>query len=947
LSASSVPAQRNIATTPSASTTAPVAAPSEVNIAITTTLADIFKQFGDEAADTALLKQQRAAAEKEVKKKRDEYNKGKTNHAKFPASEESQRKARDHAARQLEAINKRLEEKDSSLKDIATSAALRIPNVLGASSVGNSAEGQQKMRQDCDNLTKRCNDLQQQLEDQKKQMDDERKAREQLEQKHSTLVSQYTSTQSKFGEAKALQSKFEGDIRSELKKEADDSQKEIQDLKRSATSALSVLSRIPPDLQQTLQRFDDFFKRLNGLPNVEAELHKIRGELAENSKNLEGQITPLIEGLEQAKGDVATHAKHITDTAKEQAAFQEKLKDWKKGIDATVSAVGKLSKQEYASKQDLNTLKQEVVRISSKPATPPADLPLNPAILVPLQDLQARVQTLDKQLGALNFSRVETRVQRVENRLSTCEENNKTYVGASKFSEALDEVTDMKQAINTMNEKWASLNEKVDKQRKEVPTRSPIPDNRAATPVSGSRITSASLPANTTTDSELKQRVAFIEARLPPFRSPTEKFATREWVAKEIEASHEVNDDFVGKELDKVKIKAATNERNIDDIVENVQRMSDQINTLQPSQTTSPTGENPTVVENAVAKSFSSFEQKHMNNLAIVQQNTQNLHDQLFKPDGVFNRLEGLGVAFTNLDTRVSKINTLDLHQSMVHQFNQEHFPQLQILPNLESQAQATAERVSALEKVATHLPLSEIRDIQEATQTLSDKVNSLESRTSNHNTRITTLEARAGKDTDSHFQKEMRTEMDRNTHDLSKLNSKMKNDFQSIVPKVVQLESEIELVKSDIKEIRGETEENKKGMEQFQNVVARKFADQTIDIRGIRDQLNPSKSATSTTRSAPSTSPFNNNPNNSIRDRKTSTPVTNGTLKRKLENGHSAHSSLSSTSRMNGASRGSSIDHSKKSKRRRRNPEEDEDDDDYEDVRQPTVMYSDSEEED
>jgi hypothetical protein len=429
--------------------------------------------------------------------------------------------------------------------------------------------------------------------------------------------------------------------------------------------------------------------------------------------------------------------------------------------------------------------------------------------------------------------------------------------------------------------------------------------------------------------SEIELRLSQLEGKLPLLLGPKDKIATQEWVTKEIEFAHDASDDFVAKDLDALKARVSTNERNIEGTTQNIQRFFSQ---------------NTAVVEKAVETSISTFEQKHTNNLGIVQQNLQTLHDHLFRQDGgVIIRIDGLTVALTNLDTRVSKINTLDLHQSMAHQFHQEQFPQLQNLPNLEIQAQATAERVSALEKVTKDPPLSGLQDIQEANQTLADKVNALDLRTSNHNTRLASLETRSGKENESKFQKEMRSELDRNTHDLSKLNSKMKTDFQTVVPRVVQLEEAMVKVKADLLEVRAETEDCKKDTQRLKEGVIDKIADLEIEIRNI-----PVKPAPSTATSAPSTSPFNNNPNSSIRDRKTSTPVANGTMKkRKLENGHSTHSSFSSNSRTNGASRGNSIDHSKKSKRRRRNPEEDEDDDDYEEVRQPALMDSDSEEED
>lgn len=903
-------------------TAVPPAALTEVNTAIATTLADIFKQFGDEAANTALLKQQRAAADREFKKKRDEYNKGRSsgNHEKFPASEESQRKARDHAERQLKTLDTRLEEKDNSLKNIATSAAVKIPTVLGPTSGGTSTEEHQKMLRNCEDLAKRCNNLQQQLEDQKKQMEDEKKARAQLEKKHSELVSQYKTTQNQVGEAKTLQSKIEGDIRSELKKEALNSQKEIQELKRGAASALSDLSRVPPDLQETLKRFEDFFQRLNGLPNVEVELQKLRGEVAENAETLKGEFSPLNQGLEQAKSDIATHAKYITDTAKEQGVFQEKLKEWKKGIDSFVSAANKPSKQEYISKQDFAALKQQVARIGSKPATPPADLPLNPNILRPLQSLEDKVQTLEVQFGTFDLSRVENKIEEAENRLSVCEENSRTYAKASRLNEALDEVADVKKTVDSMDGKWASLKDKVDRQHKETSTRSPVSDNHAGTPMSGSRAGSASLSINTPKSSELELRLSQLEGKVPPLLGPEDKIATREWVKAEIEGAHEASDEFVAGQIDALQKRVATNERNIDGTVENIQRILSQ---------------NTAVVETAVAKSILPFETKHANNLGIVQQNLQTFHDHLFRQDGgVMIRLDGLTLGLTSLDSRIAKINTLDLHQAMVHQFHQEQFPQLQILPSLEIQAQATAERLSALEKVTKDSPLSGLQDVQEANQSLADKVNALNSRTSNHNARITTLETRSGKETESRFQKEMRSELDRNTHDLSKLNSKMKIDFQTVVPRVVQLEDEMENVRGGVEKVKGD-------MTNHQDVIANRFADVEIKVRDISEKIKEAQKST------PSTSPFNNNPNNSIRDRKTSTPIANGTIKkRKLENGHSTHSSFSN-SRTNGASRGSSIDHSKKSKRRRRNPEEDEDDDDYEEVRQPALMDSDSEEDD
>jgi hypothetical protein len=926
------PASVTVTTDPPPAITS-VVVPTETHIAIANTLGEIFKQFGDQAIDTALLKHKRIAAEKEKEKRHEDYLKSKGNHAKFPSIEESLRKAREHAEKQVKSLNDQLKEKDDSLKLIATSAASKIPGLLVQASGANHDES--KFRERYDDLQRRCDGFREQLETQKKLFDEEKKSRQLLEKKLSELESASNTTKKTLGEAHTRQSKFENDIRSEIIKKATESDKVIQDINRDSAA---IASRVQLG-------FDDLFGRTNGVPNVEVELNKVRKEGAEGLATLANQIKPLADGIEKIDDvdrKVGRVQKGMTDWIDTETSFKENLKKWKKDVNSDVSHAQDLARTvDNTLKQELATLKQEVARVSSKATTTTTEIPTDPNLLKSIQAIKSEVAVLQDKSKALDFSSLKKRV-------SACEENGKTYVKASTFSTTLDELSNVLQIVGSLAHKdeLAALSNKINNMQQKGTPESQTPNTAEllklktrlskleTQPASGTQTLGSKapspLPSSTVDTSELTQRLSNLENQLALL--PDEQ-----WVKGEINVQQDAAADVFVGQLNKVALQANETDRRVRSIETNVANITNFQGTLSslPNQVealqrragllgTSPSSgtEIGALVNTAMKEATSALDKKHADSVAAIQ---LSVHNELYQQDWVYNQLESLGVAYSNLDHRYNNINTADIYKSLVDQFGHEQFPELRQIPSLENLVNATASRVAVLEKTVSNAESQwftahsqhRLRDIENAQKVSESTVKNLETTVANYKARG--------------------NEMDQVNHDISTLHKKLKQMKTEHGEKLAQLETDVNHFGRDFQYLANDYSNKQLG-------IADKLADFELKLR------NPTPVARTTA------SPSHNISMIRDRDRTSSAPIPNGiTKKRKLDNGHSTPSSVASSSKMgmNGNTRPSPASNHLSEKPKLGRPGkkvdgDDESDQDYEEVvHQPTVMDSNSESDD
>ncbi|RDL33987.1 uncharacterized protein BP5553_08355 [Venustampulla echinocandica] len=264
-------------------------APSQAAISsIALAFAEVFPPLFNVATDALVLKSQKIIAQKEFKKKREDYIKSQPNHGKFPSTEESQRRARDHAEKICKLLDEDIKAKDESLKETSTLALSKalpkiIPKLLEAvATMGNSKTSDKRY----EDLEKRSLKLEQQLDEQRDRFAELKTINYKLQAQYSELQRKQREdvadlqrkqreSDAELYTSKSNSAKINEDIRhiqlrkSKDEKTAQELRRDIDSLAKSQSEVSRLQSAIPVDLQQKLLNIDKLSARIDRFEDLQ------------------------------------------------------------------------------------------------------------------------------------------------------------------------------------------------------------------------------------------------------------------------------------------------------------------------------------------------------------------------------------------------------------------------------------------------------------------------------------------------------------------------------------------------------------------------------------------------------------------------------------------------------------------------------------------------------
>ena len=228
-------------------------------------LGSLFDQALDIVTKSTALKLRQDAYQKVFDKSSDDYKRGRPQHEKFPQVEETQRKNRERAEKDLLAIKDKSEKQSTILKDMAFKGASTVlPGVLSGllqdTSLSRRNDELEKtckdLRKTCEDLTKTCQYLQSQFDQNRIYIEEQKHTRIEDERKKQEITSR--------------------------------SIEEISILKDDFRALKSMINGLPQNLRQKLQHLEDKVKDASALDEriVTSNLDDINKEIRQ-LKNIE------------------------------------------------------------------------------------------------------------------------------------------------------------------------------------------------------------------------------------------------------------------------------------------------------------------------------------------------------------------------------------------------------------------------------------------------------------------------------------------------------------------------------------------------------------------------------------------------------------------------------------------------------------------------------------
>jgi hypothetical protein len=270
----------------------------------------LFQELLKEATNSAVLKIQQSAAQKEFEKRQSDFTKSEAIHDKFPAIEECQKRNKDNAESKLKTISKEVVLKDSKLNDIAVqSAACLMPHIVAAGLQANQDQLISKSR--FEELEKKCETFQKQYLDMKSYAEQIRKSHEQLETSHKELRSSleekvlmleanWTSARQDWGQTQSALTEFKDQHVPKLN-QALNRVKVVEDnydsLKQTATK---LACDIPKDLKHKVEKLE---KSSEGYDTLLPKLKDDVGHCVEEVKEVSSTFTKHIKSIERLGAD--------------------------------------------------------------------------------------------------------------------------------------------------------------------------------------------------------------------------------------------------------------------------------------------------------------------------------------------------------------------------------------------------------------------------------------------------------------------------------------------------------------------------------------------------------------------------------------------------------------------------------------------------------------------
>jgi hypothetical protein len=270
----------------------------------------LFQELLEEATNSAVLKIQQSAAQKEFEKRQSDFTKSEAIHDKFPAIEECQKRNKDDAESKLKTISKEVVLKDSKLKDIAVrSAACLMPHIVTAGLQANQDQLISKSR--FEELEKKCETFQKQYLDMKSYAEQIRKSHEQLETSHKELQSSleekvlmleanWTTARQDWGQTQSAFAEFKDQHVPKLN-QALNRVKFVEDnydsLKQTATK---LACDIPKDLKHKVERLE---KSSEGYDTLLPKLKDDVGYCVEEVKEVSSTFTKHVKNIERLGAD--------------------------------------------------------------------------------------------------------------------------------------------------------------------------------------------------------------------------------------------------------------------------------------------------------------------------------------------------------------------------------------------------------------------------------------------------------------------------------------------------------------------------------------------------------------------------------------------------------------------------------------------------------------------
>lgn len=260
----------------------------------------LFHQIIEEATNFSVLKIQKDAAQKEFDKREADFKKSEPIHERFPATEETQKRSKDRAEKALKAISEKVEQKDSSLKELAKRSAARIaPHIV-------ASRGKPDAQSRVEELEKKCQVLQEQLGNQAKLIENLRKSHE---ERYKSLEDNYVKARKDWGYTKSAQANFERDCRPQLADALNGLTTTETDIK---VLKAQLITQVPKDLKQKLEKLNGLSERVDKFPNLRLDVDKLKQESSKIAKDLEKlslEQTKLREELVQLKAIEANMTK--------------------------------------------------------------------------------------------------------------------------------------------------------------------------------------------------------------------------------------------------------------------------------------------------------------------------------------------------------------------------------------------------------------------------------------------------------------------------------------------------------------------------------------------------------------------------------------------------------------------------------------------------------------
>jgi hypothetical protein len=300
-------------------------------------LSDKLMLLVEECTVMSSLKLQQAAAKRTLKRAHADYVKFKPQHAKFPATKESQTLAVAEAEKAYKQICDAIQKKEISLKKLAREIASSIvPSILASGNFGSSADNEEiaGMKKTCEGFAKL-------LEDQKQLLSEQQKMNQKLEEKCQKLTNNFEELEKKHSQLAQNFEKENSTMKEEIKtlkshttlqlegvsKQVTATETSIQSLKNGIVEVKKSAATQGNTQESTNfnQRLTDLEKSLGNQISEHSDVKSRLSKLESSSANMNKEALALEKKCDQTDTDSKATAKKLLDQADTQKGLASRL----------------------------------------------------------------------------------------------------------------------------------------------------------------------------------------------------------------------------------------------------------------------------------------------------------------------------------------------------------------------------------------------------------------------------------------------------------------------------------------------------------------------------------------------------------------------------------------------------------------------------------------------